>query len=300
MSRDWMITGRRPSGLCGAAILIAARIHGYKRTVKQIVSVVNVCDEVIRRRLEEFSNSPMCRMTLNEFESCDMQDDGRGNDPPAFVRNRKKEKELEKKQKEMERLKEKAKEIEKIMEGNDNTDTMTMTVVNNNMTVDTTNATHLNVNSYKDETFEENSRRLIAMTVIDEQKDKVLISTTEKMVVTTPVKERRSPIESDHKQKEDDEYLSDLEEKDASFYILSSEEYKLKKILWEVLFKDWIEEQKDKKENEKMKSVKKRPRNMSKSEIISNNTPAEAIINSNKFSKKLNISVLNKLFSKEK
>jgi transcription factor IIIB subunit 2 len=60
MSRDWMVTGRRPSGLCGAAILIAARIHGYKRTVKQIVNVVNVCDEVIRRRLEEFSNSPIC------------------------------------------------------------------------------------------------------------------------------------------------------------------------------------------------------------------------------------------------
>ena len=43
MKRDWMSTGRRPSGLCGAAILISSRIHNFKRTTQQIVEVVNVC-----------------------------------------------------------------------------------------------------------------------------------------------------------------------------------------------------------------------------------------------------------------
>lgn len=28
MKRDWMQTGRRPSGVCGAAIWLAAHIHG--------------------------------------------------------------------------------------------------------------------------------------------------------------------------------------------------------------------------------------------------------------------------------
>ena len=28
MKRDWMQTGRRPSGICGAAIFIACHIHG--------------------------------------------------------------------------------------------------------------------------------------------------------------------------------------------------------------------------------------------------------------------------------
>ncbi len=28
MNRDWMQTGRRPSGICGAALYIAAYIHG--------------------------------------------------------------------------------------------------------------------------------------------------------------------------------------------------------------------------------------------------------------------------------
>jgi transcription initiation factor TFIIIB Brf1 subunit/transcription initiation factor TFIIB len=27
-----MTTGRRPNGLCGAAILISAKIHGFRRT----------------------------------------------------------------------------------------------------------------------------------------------------------------------------------------------------------------------------------------------------------------------------
>jgi len=31
MNRSWMTLGRRPNGLCGAAILIAARMHGFKR-----------------------------------------------------------------------------------------------------------------------------------------------------------------------------------------------------------------------------------------------------------------------------
>ena len=28
MKRDWIQTGRRPAGVCGAALLIAAQVHG--------------------------------------------------------------------------------------------------------------------------------------------------------------------------------------------------------------------------------------------------------------------------------
>lgn len=43
MNRAWITTGRRPNGLCGAAILIASRYHGFKRSITQIVRVVHVC-----------------------------------------------------------------------------------------------------------------------------------------------------------------------------------------------------------------------------------------------------------------
>ncbi len=57
MKRAWISMGRRPNGLCGAAILIAARYHGFKRSITQIVRVVHVCQETIRKRLDEFKGT---------------------------------------------------------------------------------------------------------------------------------------------------------------------------------------------------------------------------------------------------
>lgn len=31
MKRNWISTGRKPTGLCGAAILLSTRIHGIKK-----------------------------------------------------------------------------------------------------------------------------------------------------------------------------------------------------------------------------------------------------------------------------
>ena len=50
MKRDWLQVGRRPSGLCGAALLIAARLHGFKRSLREIVQVVRLSDHTLRKR----------------------------------------------------------------------------------------------------------------------------------------------------------------------------------------------------------------------------------------------------------
>jgi transcription factor IIIB subunit 2 len=52
MKRDWMSHGRRPSSLCGAAILISAKIHEVPCTARDICDTVSVCDETIKRRLD--------------------------------------------------------------------------------------------------------------------------------------------------------------------------------------------------------------------------------------------------------
>ena len=57
MKRDWIQTGRRPSGICGAALLIAARVHGFRRTQREIVRIVRICDVTLRKRLTEFSET---------------------------------------------------------------------------------------------------------------------------------------------------------------------------------------------------------------------------------------------------
>ena len=67
MNRAWLQVGRRPNGLCGAAILIAARYHGFKRTIGQIVRVVHVCQETIRKRLDEFKGTNTAQLTREEL-----------------------------------------------------------------------------------------------------------------------------------------------------------------------------------------------------------------------------------------
>ena len=42
MKKDWMHFGRRPSGLCGAALLIAARLHAFNRSVYDVIKVTAV------------------------------------------------------------------------------------------------------------------------------------------------------------------------------------------------------------------------------------------------------------------
>ena len=39
MKKDWIHFGRRPSGLCGAALLIAARLHDFARSVGDVIKV---------------------------------------------------------------------------------------------------------------------------------------------------------------------------------------------------------------------------------------------------------------------
>ncbi|XP_034715247.1 transcription factor IIIB 90 kDa subunit-like [Etheostoma cragini] len=82
MKRDWMHTGRRPSGLCGAALLVAARMHDFCRTIKEIVSVVKVCESTLRKRLTEFEDTPTSQLTIEEFLKTDLDQEC---DPPCFT-----------------------------------------------------------------------------------------------------------------------------------------------------------------------------------------------------------------------
>ncbi|XP_006820568.1 transcription factor IIIB 90 kDa subunit-like [Saccoglossus kowalevskii] len=89
MKRDWMHTGRRPSGLCGAALLVSARLHDFNRTQKEIIRVVKVCDATLRKRLTEFEETPSSRLTIDEFQKIDLEEE---QDPPAFTNARRKAK----------------------------------------------------------------------------------------------------------------------------------------------------------------------------------------------------------------
>ncbi len=67
MKRDWIQTGRRPAGICGVGLLIASRMHGFRRTRGEVMQVVRVTDLTLRNRLAEFGNTEASQLTPEEF-----------------------------------------------------------------------------------------------------------------------------------------------------------------------------------------------------------------------------------------
>ncbi|MCJ1419648.1 transcription factor TFIIIB subunit brf1 [Xylographa parallela] len=67
MERDWMTPGRRPAGVCGAAIILAARMNNYRRTVRELVYIAKVTDITISKRLDEFKYTDSSKLTVTEF-----------------------------------------------------------------------------------------------------------------------------------------------------------------------------------------------------------------------------------------
>ncbi|KAG6458888.1 hypothetical protein O3G_MSEX011105 [Manduca sexta] len=90
MKRDSIHSGRRPSGICGAALLIAGRLHDFSRTTSDIVRIVKIHECTLRKRLFEFGETPSSALTLEEFMTVDLEED---QDPPAFRAARKRDKE---------------------------------------------------------------------------------------------------------------------------------------------------------------------------------------------------------------
>jgi transcription factor IIIB subunit 2 len=85
MNRDWMTTGRRPAGVCGAALILAARMNNFRRTIREVVYVVKVTEVTISQRLNEFSSTESGELTVDQFRSVQLEN---AHDPPSFTRAR--------------------------------------------------------------------------------------------------------------------------------------------------------------------------------------------------------------------
>mmetsp|Transcript_36100 Transcript_36100/g.82412 ORF Transcript_36100/g.82412 Transcript_36100/m.82412 type:complete len:658 (+) Transcript_36100:270-2243(+) len=97
MKRDWIVAGRRPAGICAAALLIASRAHGYERQHADVTKVLRVCGVTVMKRVREFENTPSSGLSLGDFHDGKDAGDGGGGvgpseaDPPAFTANRRRE-----------------------------------------------------------------------------------------------------------------------------------------------------------------------------------------------------------------
>ncbi|XP_075094912.1 uncharacterized protein LOC107770534 isoform X2 [Nicotiana tabacum] len=69
MKRDWMQTGRKPSGVCGAALYISALSYGLSCSKSEIIKVVRICEATLTKRLIEFENTESGSLTIDEFNT---------------------------------------------------------------------------------------------------------------------------------------------------------------------------------------------------------------------------------------
>ena len=82
-NRDWMSPGRRPAGVVGAALILAARMNNFHRTTREVGHVAKITKQTLEIRLDEFRKTESSKLTVDEFRTIDLE---RGEDPPAFRR----------------------------------------------------------------------------------------------------------------------------------------------------------------------------------------------------------------------
>lgn len=85
MKRDWIVVGRRPAGICAAALLIASRAHGFDKSTTDVTRILRVCGMTVTKRVREFKNTPTANLTMEQFGTIDFAQES---DPPVYTRNK--------------------------------------------------------------------------------------------------------------------------------------------------------------------------------------------------------------------
>ena len=370
MKRDWITYGRRPAGLCGACILIAAKLHKLNIDINAISKVVHVCPQTIINRIDEFSLTRVATMTMEEFATFKKSHFYPGADPPAFlkdIKNNEKNKDNKENQENIEndkKIEDNEKEIhnkeKKIENGqniidNDNVngiyknDSLTSRPANsglfkknNNLNNNLLSFEFANSGLNKNNNYQSDSLTIgpvnSGLSKNNNYNSDLLyfrpnnsdISKISKNNVDLSLRGNNSgnsnnnidlnlsPNNSENNKNNKnnrfyeskalsiaDEKLSNIPDNEDYKYIYSNDEYGLRKQFWEIMFKDWIDHQKEKEEKEgKEKKKEKEPRKRNKKNIFksdgSQRTTYEAIKSCNKFGKKMNFSYIKSIMSKRK
>eukprot|EP00172_Hildenbrandia_rubra_P002690 Plantae.Rhodophyta-Hildenbrandia_rubra.ctg37373.p1 GENE.Plantae.Rhodophyta-Hildenbrandia_rubra.ctg37373~~Plantae.Rhodophyta-Hildenbrandia_rubra.ctg37373.p1 ORF type:complete len:540 (-),score=139.23 Plantae.Rhodophyta-Hildenbrandia_rubra.ctg37373:593-2212(-) len=286
MKRDWMSVGRRPSGLCGAALIIAARMHNFHRSRVDVARVVRVGNYVLRERLLEIDQTPSAHLTAEQIDAGggddgiqSIRDEMAPCDPPAFrTRNKEMKRKLVNKEKE------------------------------NDGVQPTKRPRTADIAESKDEGDVE--KEMAAALASDElQELEKEASTEEEAAKLHPnIGGQKSSEKDGAARQEEKESFSDLDDDELEGYLNNDEEYKVKENVWMEINKDYLEEQErleklkieNPEEYKRLRPWKARKTNANGSpKKTKADTPAEAaeMAVGKKASKKLNYAVLEDLFA---
>ncbi|XP_063874689.1 transcription factor IIIB 90 kDa subunit-like isoform X2 [Scylla paramamosain] len=318
MKRDWMHTGRRPSGVCGAALVIAARLHNFNRTINDVIKVVKVHESTLRKRLTEFGETPSSALTLQEFMTVDLDEE---QDPPAFRAARKQERErvqrlldqdgleteLTELQQEIEKhLEERKKKLRGIWAKYDREEEPIEEAEQETVEAQKfiTEATLETINKCMDDGPED---------VKKEEEPRGIGPSAASLGLKETIEECME-IRPNNPEPEDSGFLDlvDIDDKEIDSYILGPREVRLKTSLWMTLNKDYLEEVKVKEERERKEAEERekegKPPKKKKSytKRSKSNTPAntageaiEKMLLEKRLSSKINYDVLRSLNGEE-
>ena len=318
MKRDWIACGRRPAGICGACILISAKLHNLNIDINNISKVVHVCPKTIFNRIEEFSLTRVALMTKEEFEIFKESDFYPGADPPAFLKNLKKKEKNEEIEIKNEEKKENGQKI--IENGNNiinNYDSFSFKQPNLGLSKNNSFKNDLNLKHTNSElssfTFKPNKSSNNELNLKKNQSDPLTFKPSDSGIFkksdnknilslrssNSGISKNRKISELKFGESNADEKLSNIPDNEDYKYIYSKDEYGVRKQFWEIMFKDWIEQQKEK-EEKGVKVIKvKEPRKRNIIKINENQkTPYESIKSSKILSKKVNYNKIRAMLSK--
>ncbi|XP_066262675.1 transcription factor IIIB 90 kDa subunit [Euwallacea similis] len=303
MKRDSIHSGRRPSGLCGAALLIAARLHEFNRSIGDIVKVVKVHESTMRKRLIEFGDTPSSALTLEEFMTVDLEEE---QDPPSFKAARKKDKERLQKmmEEEGESFNDLQKQIEMHLE-------QAKPKAGGGRKATESSGDLKKLEQFEIQKFIEMSTAQVINQIIGDSLDtpgsevrsEAVPNVESILQLPSSMDDTINALQPQQTQSNVSMSLDDIDDEEIDSYIMTNKEFEVKKDLWHKVNADYLRKQKEKeeqlkKEREEGKPEKKPRKRAPKRSRLPANSAGEAIekiIQEKKISSKINYEVLKNL-----
>ncbi|XP_050295418.1 transcription factor IIIB 90 kDa subunit [Anthonomus grandis grandis] len=299
MKRDSLHSGRRPSGLCGAALLIASRLHEFNRSIGDVIKVVKVHESTMRKRLIEFGETPSSALTLDEFMTVDLEEE---QDPPAFKAARKKDKERLQKllEEESEGFTDLQRQIEQQLEQTQSRKLYPLKGTSKKLEHHETSqfiheSTMGTINAILEQDLDDPEP--VELVGLGPNIESIGLPSSLDDTANAPKGQIAEEIDMDLN-------FDDLDDEEIDSYIMSVPEYEMKSEIWHELNADYLQKvkekeerlQKEREEGKPEKKPRKRPARKPKTAPASSAGEAiEKIIQEKKISSKINYDVLKNL-----
>lgn len=265
MRREWMSYGRRPAGLCGAALMTAAKMHNFYRTKADVIRVVRIGNVALRERLQELHQTPTAELTVAQIEAGG-GDDGKEDTlcayisseacyPPAFRHAQKRLRKME------------AEKRKKLAEAEAGTDEIQKGPVKPTDGEDADEIQKGPVRPADSAEDDELAREVQSALASDELKQldyEAAVDAQQNLAraqTATAARPARPAAETDaagtkgdaddegdgedggKERASNDDELSELDDDDVAIYLNTEEEYEQKKEIWQEVNKEYLEQQ---------------------------------------------------------